>query len=140
LGYVEFNLATRMIRAGSFQRMLDMHIRLRKFEQKLASTVTADDCRKVIKDACEAFGFSGVKVSFRDYEFREDLPGAELDPRWTIRIPLGDRDYVNIMRPFDSAEQSLSLVPLVEILRKQLPEKLDSLALNCERAMAHSAN
>ena len=140
LGYVEFNLASRMLLAGSFQRMLDMQIRLRKFEQALAATLTTDDCRQVIKDACQTFGFSGVIVSFRDYEFREDLPGADLDARWTIRIPLGDRDYVNIMRPFDSAEQSLSLVPLVEILRKRLPAKLDSLALNRERVMAHSAN
>jgi UDP-GlcNAc:undecaprenyl-phosphate GlcNAc-1-phosphate transferase len=133
LGYVEFNLASRMLLGGSFRRMLDMQIRLRGFEQALAATTTIDDCRRVVTEACRNFGFSSVVVNFQDQIFREDFPGKEIEARWTVRIPLPDGGYVNMMQSFDLPEQSVFPALLVAILRTRLPEKLAALASDPQR-------
>jgi len=139
LGYQEFNLASRMLLAGSFQRMLNMQLELRKFEQSLSSATTMAECSRVVTEACQTFGFTGLRLSSRHHVFRTDVSGTESEERWTIRIPLPDGGHVNLMRSFDLPEQSLFLMPLVAILRTKLPEKLEAIAAEDEKQLQIAA-
>jgi UDP-GlcNAc:undecaprenyl-phosphate GlcNAc-1-phosphate transferase len=140
LGYVEFSLAGRMLLAGSFQRMLDSQLQLRKFEEELAATKQLKECWWVLTEACRKFGFAAVVVDFRGQTLRRAFMEQDPETCWMVRIPLAQRGYLTLTRPFDSSEQT-AVVAFVRVLRDRLPEKLESLALELpEKAFANRAS
>lgn len=140
LGYIEFSLASRMLLAGSFQRMLESQLRLRKFEEELAATMRLEECWRVLTEACQKFGFAGLVVEFRGRTLRKAFSEQDPETCWMVRIPLAGRGYLNLTRPFDCSEQT-AVVPFVQVLRDHLPKKLESLALELpEQALARTAN
>jgi UDP-GlcNAc:undecaprenyl-phosphate GlcNAc-1-phosphate transferase len=140
LGYVEFSVAGRMLLAGSFQRMLESQLYLRKFEEELAATKRLEECWRVLTEACRNFGFAGFVMEFRGRILRKTFFEQDPETCWMVRIPLAGRGYLSLTRPFDSSEQT-AVVPFVQMLRNRLPEKLESLALELrEQALAHTAN
>lgn len=140
LGYVEFSVAGRMLLAGSFQRMLESQLQLRKFEEELTATKRLEECWRVLTEACRKFGFAGFVIDFRGRTLRKTFFEKDPEACWVVRIPLAGRGYLSLTRPFDSSEQT-AVVPFVQMLRDRLPEKLESLALELrEHAFAHTAN
>ncbi len=136
LGYVEFNMAGRMLLSGSFQKQLDSQIQLRKFEQALSTAATIEECWAAMVEGSRALGFHGVELDLGYNVFRE---GADCGAGcWTVRIPLAGRKSATLTTRFDSPLTTPIVSPVVQMLRGQLMAKLESMA--GPRAMAHSAD
>lgn len=123
LGYVEFDTAGRMLLQGSFRNLLNAHITLNGLEGKLSSANTPDECWTILKNAYRDFGFCQVRLQLagRDYAENAAKPFSRV---WRVEIPLSDRDYVHLIREFDSAAKHSAVAPFAEVLRKSLEGKI----------------
>ena len=122
LGYAEFDLAGRLLFGGEFQRTVSAQLDLRKFRTALAAASTPADCWEVVREACSKFGFQHAQLclSGEIYEYSSGEPDA---PGWTMRVPLTNRDYAVLARPFESSVLPMTVAPFVDLLRRELAEK-----------------
>jgi UDP-GlcNAc:undecaprenyl-phosphate/decaprenyl-phosphate GlcNAc-1-phosphate transferase len=121
LEYSEFASAGRILFGGQFRRMIDVEARLKDFEANLAQAATVDDCWNHIRNGSRDFGFHEVKMNFsgRHFEDSHTAPGSA-KPRWQLRIPLRDSQYVNFYRGFDSQMDPLVISAFVETVQRGL--------------------
>ena len=69
------------------------------------------------------FGFHKLEMLLAGRKYSSP-DGAAAERSWNIRIPISDRDYVELTRPFDVPVQTAVVAPLADILRKTLEPKL----------------
>jgi len=122
LGYAEFDLAGRLLFSGEFQRTVSAQLDLRKLRAALLAAGTPAECWEAIRDAGVRFGFQQVRLSLGGeiYDYCGDDPET---PAWTLRIPLSNRDYAVLSRPFASSVLPMMVAPFVDLLRQTLAEK-----------------
>jgi UDP-GlcNAc:undecaprenyl-phosphate GlcNAc-1-phosphate transferase len=122
LGYVEFDLAGRLLFGGEFRRSVSAQLELRKFRAALAAAPTPAGCWEVIQEACGKFGFQQVRlcVAGENFEYAVDESRA---PCWTMRVPLANGDYAVLVRPFASDAMPMAVAPFVDSLREALVEE-----------------
>jgi hypothetical protein len=120
LDYSEFASAGRMFFGGKFRRMIDVEARLKDFESNLAKAATVEDCWDHIRAGSRDFGFHEVRMSFGGRIFADHRPDASAKPRWQLRIPLPDSQYVNFYRGFDSEMDPLVIGAFVEAVQHGL--------------------
>jgi UDP-GlcNAc:undecaprenyl-phosphate GlcNAc-1-phosphate transferase len=132
LGYVEFGVAGRMFIEGAFRRHLNTNIALQMFEARLVSATTADECWKVVQDSGKEFGFHTIDMTLagRRYEY---CNGGLPQPSWTVRIPLSERDFVELTREFDSNAHS-AVAPFADSIRKTIGPKVPGFERSAGRA------
>jgi UDP-GlcNAc:undecaprenyl-phosphate/decaprenyl-phosphate GlcNAc-1-phosphate transferase len=121
LDYSEFASAGRILFGGTFRRMIDVEARLKDFEAKLAKASTVEDCWDHIRAGSQEFGFHDVRMSYSGRVFEDchsDLSSAK--PRWQLRIPLPNSQYVNFYRGFDSEMDPLVISAFVETVQRGL--------------------
>ena len=135
LGYLEFGMAGRMFMEGAFRRLLNSHISLQAFEQRLSAAATPDHCFAVLKDAYREFGFCQIDAEFAGRAYRDcaELPLQS----WAMRVPLGAASYVELRRPFGATQQTNVVASFIDVLRKILTPKLA--AFDTPRRPADSA-
>ncbi len=113
LGYIEFGAAAKLL-GGKFRKLVDLDVRLRLFEERLGTAVSLVDCWTTIHAAAPEFGFEGVSLRIgqtRMTDFIASSPGG-----WQVRIPLGDREYINFHgssaqdHPVDGTSAFVSIV------------------------------
>jgi UDP-GlcNAc:undecaprenyl-phosphate GlcNAc-1-phosphate transferase len=122
LGYAEFGIAGRMIRARTFQRLLNAHVSLRAFEAALKSAPDLDACWEAIREICVEFGFQEVELVSADRVFCHRSP--DLDPgAWTIMIPLSADGWIHLTRNCRGATPPL-IAPLADMMREVLSARL----------------
>lgn len=140
LGYTEFTVAKRMFLHGGFSGLINAHVRLRQLEERL---VAADDqlaVWEVLWAGAREFGFCRVRLSLcgavysggsesrsassSDGHYREEEVSSA---SWSLRIPITDQDYVNLVREFQTEELPHGVAPLIEMLRRVLGQKAISL-------------
>jgi UDP-GlcNAc:undecaprenyl-phosphate/decaprenyl-phosphate GlcNAc-1-phosphate transferase len=121
LDYSEFASAGRMLFGGKFRRIIDVEARLKDFEANLAKASGVEDCWNHIRTGSRDFGFHEVRMSFAGRLF-EDLvsDSATAKPRWQLRIPLPDSQYVNFYRGFDSEMDPLVISAFVDAVQRGL--------------------
>src|SRR5580693_6103294 len=101
LDYTEFASASRMFLGGKFRQIIDVETRMADFETALAKAASVEDCWDQIRSGGQGFGFQEVRMSLCGRVFEEtSLDSAK--PRWQLRIPLPNSQYVNFSRDFDS--------------------------------------
>ena len=127
LGYAEFDLAGRLLFGGEFQRTVSAQLDLRKFRAALLTARTPAECWEVIREACAKFGFDEVRLSLAGEVYGHRGDGPEI-PAWTVRIPLSNRDYAVLSRPFASPVLPMVVAPFVDLLRQALGEKFPETA------------
>lgn len=115
LGYSEFGLATRLFFKGTFRQIIDVQFRLQQFERSLAAAQSLDHCWQAIQAGCGDFGFSGIRLHIRGRVF-ERKPEDGL-PYYQVRIPLGDTQYVNLYRSFETEGDATALTGFAQILQ-----------------------
>jgi len=121
LGYSEFAAAGRMLFGGRFRKIIDVETRLKDFEANLAKAETVDDCWDHIRTGSRDFGFHEVRMSFSGRLFEElHQEPTTVKPRWQLRIPLRDSQYVNFYRGFDSEMNPLVISAFVEAVQHGL--------------------
>ena len=126
LGYREFNLAGRMLRSGTFQRMLDAQMRMGALEEQLHQARTADACWMAIRQAARDLGFQRIAMRLGHRTYREDLHEAEASSCWTLRIPLSDTEFVEFAHAAKTALNPMTLAPLADLLPRVLVPRLSS--------------
>lgn len=119
LDYTEFASASRMFLGGKFRRIIDVETRMADFENSLAKAATVEECWERMRSGSQSFGFQEVRMCLSGRLFEE--PGPEpVKPRWQLRIPLSDSQYVNFAQDFDSDLNPLLLNAFVEAVQRGL--------------------
>jgi len=121
LDYTEFASAGRMFFGGRIRRMIDVEARLKDFETNLTKSVSVEDCWEHIRTGSRDFGFHDVRMNFSGRVFEECHIGTtNVKPRWQLRIPLPNSQYVNFYREFDSDLDPLVIGAFVESVQRGL--------------------
>lgn len=127
LGYAEFDLAGRLLFSGVFQRTVGAQLDLRKFRAAMVAAGTPADCWEVIREACGKFGFEQVRLSLAGEVFDGALhPSAASG--WTVRVPLTNGGYAELVRPFASDVLPMVVAPFLDCLRETLVQKFPEIA------------
>lgn len=127
LGYAEFDLAGRLLFSGEFQRSVSAQLDLRKFRDGLTAAATPAGCWEVIREACAKFGFEQVRLCLAGELFESGV-GDMGAAGWMVRVPLSNRDYATLMRPFASPALPMAVAPFVDSLREILIGKFPEAA------------
>ncbi|HTR37668.1 MAG TPA: MraY family glycosyltransferase [Bryobacteraceae bacterium] len=130
LEYAEFASAGRMFLGGKFRRIIDIETRLSDFQSSLSKADDVHDCWAKIRTGGREFGFQEVRMCMDGRVF-EDLPVAPASrtkPRWQLRIPLPDSQYVNFSRDFDSEMNSMVLSGFVQAVQHGLEARVSARA------------
>jgi len=110
-----------MLFGGRFRRIIDVEARLKDFEATLAKAESVEECWTHVRAGSRDFGFHEVRMSLSGRLF-EDLHSetSAAKPRWQLRIPLPDSQYVNFYRGFDSEMNPLVISAFVEAVQRGL--------------------
>lgn len=121
LGYTEFAVARDLLFGGELWRLIDARTRLTHVEQELAQAETLTACWQLLRKRIREFGFSGIRLSVQGRVFEDlELPTGAT---WQMRIPLPDRQYVNLYCALDS-EVTRSATAFARALESVLQQKL----------------
>jgi len=122
LDYTEFASASRMFLGGKFRRIIDIETRMADFQSSLSKSVTLEECWAQVKKGSSDFGFQEVRMSLSGRVFDEGCAGP-VKPRWQLRIPLSNAQYVNFARDFDSDMNPMVLSAFVEAVQRGLESR-----------------
>ena len=140
LDYTEFATASRMFLGGKFRRIIDIETRMTDFETSLSKAVTLEECWAQICKGSTDFGFQEVRMNLSGRVFEEPNKGPAR-PRWQLRIPLPNSQYVNFSRDFDSDMHPMVLSAFVEAVQRGMEARsvADAAATEVIRMPAASA-
>jgi hypothetical protein len=94
---------------------------LKDFETNLAKAVTVDNCWDHIRAGSRDFGFHDVRMCFSGRVFEEcHIETTAAKPRWQLRIPLPNSQYVNFYRGFESDMDPLVISAFVDAVQRGL--------------------
>jgi UDP-GlcNAc:undecaprenyl-phosphate GlcNAc-1-phosphate transferase len=119
LDYTEFASAGRMFLGGKFRQIIDVETRMADFETSLSKAASMEECWAQIRAGSQGFGFHEVRMSLCGRVFEESSL-SPTKPRWQLRIPLANSQYVNFSRDFDSNMNPLVLSAFVEAVQRGL--------------------
>ena len=123
LGYVEINMAGRLLIGGGFRRMLLGQLALRSYQERMKGAGSAEEAWGIVQETAREMGFHRVawQVAGTEWEarVREEVSGAE----WTAELPLRNGDWVRVSRPFESTVHQAAMGPFLDTLRGTLMEK-----------------
>jgi len=121
LDYAEFASASRMLFGGRMRRIIDVETRLKDFQANLAKAANVEECWAYIRSGSRDFGFHEVRMSFSGKLFEDVHAAATMAaPRWQLRIPLPESQYVNFYRGFDKEMDPLVISAFVEAVQRGL--------------------
>lgn len=123
LGYVEINMAGRLLLGGGFRRMLIGQLVIREFDEALRNAAGAESVWAVIRDAAKELGFDRVEMDLWGQRFSERFQTGESAAEWTAEVPLLSGDSVRLTRPFDRAPHQAAMGPFLDTLRKGVMAK-----------------
>jgi UDP-GlcNAc:undecaprenyl-phosphate GlcNAc-1-phosphate transferase len=125
LDYTEFASASRMFLGGKFRRIIDVETRIADFQSSLAKSATVEECWAHVRTGSQGFGFHEVRMSLEGRVFEEasSASSGPAKPRWQLRIPLSNAQYVNFSRDFDSDMNPLVLSAFVEAVQRGLESR-----------------
>ena len=128
LGYAEFSLARRLMSPASFRSNVSAQLYIRGLQQALESAGSLDDCFAVIRDACLKFDFVEIRLSVAGRLWQERLHAINGDPRWHLRIPLSETDYINFTRRNDSSILPMGVAPFMDVIQRSMMAKCAAIA------------
>ena len=119
LGYVEINMAGKLLLGGGFRRMLVGQLVIRGFQEDLRGARDHDSVWLVVRNAAKELGFERVTLQYRGRGFEVDLSRSAGD-EWTVEVPIGAGDFVRLSRPFGINTHQAAMGPFLDILRSSL--------------------
>lgn len=123
LGYVEINMAGRLLLGGGFRRMLIGQLVIRNFEDALRTAQGAEGVWAVIRNSAKELGFDQVHMTLWGETFSERFRTVDAAAEWTAEVPLWGGDSVRLTRPFDATMHQSAMGPFLDTLRKGLMAK-----------------
>jgi UDP-GlcNAc:undecaprenyl-phosphate/decaprenyl-phosphate GlcNAc-1-phosphate transferase len=139
LGYVELNMAGRLLIGGGFRRLLLGQLALRSYQESMKKAAGPREAWEIVQETAREMGFHRVAwhVAGTAWEARvlDEVSGAE----WTAELPLRNGDWVRLSRPFDSTVHQSAMGPFLDTLRGTLMEKSKSWEGGGDRKLAAGA-
>jgi UDP-GlcNAc:undecaprenyl-phosphate GlcNAc-1-phosphate transferase len=124
LRYSEFTLIGRLFRARTIQGLFDTQLVIERFAVDLFGAKTLEECWDVIRQYYPNLGFAAVRLQANGVLYR-DWPSHVIGPDyWTVRIPFGDQDFVELARPFGSEDLRSIVAPIANMLHQTLAKHL----------------
>ena len=125
LRYAEFGLASRLLFGGELQRTLGGQIKLERLAEEMGQADDEEQCWRLVSAAAQDFGFDSLRLSLRG-TMREQ-PGLKADASecWSLRVPVGEDDYFELTRRFESGVLPMMVAPFLDTLRRALEERLE---------------
>lgn len=98
LDYVEFGAFRRIFAGGSLTGALRTNIELSELRAAFAAAANTDECWQILRRSCVKFGFTQAALTLCSKSYLEPVADLSyLEHSWIIRIPLPDRDYVELV-------------------------------------------
>jgi UDP-GlcNAc:undecaprenyl-phosphate GlcNAc-1-phosphate transferase len=119
LGYVEINMAGRLLLGGGFRRMLIGQLIIRNFEEELRSAEDHEAVWLVVRTAAKELGFERIEMQFRGQSFAVHFSASTVE-EWAVDVPIGAGDYVRLTRPFGLHTHQSAMGPFLDTLRNGL--------------------
>jgi UDP-GlcNAc:undecaprenyl-phosphate GlcNAc-1-phosphate transferase len=125
LRYSELTLIGRLFRARTFHGFLDTQLLIERFAIALFGAKTIEECWDVIRRYYSDLGFAAVRLQANGVLYRDWPPHVVEPDYWTVRIPFGDRDFVELARPFGAEDLHSIVAPIVNMLHQTLAKRLE---------------
>jgi hypothetical protein len=120
LRYSELTFIGRLFRVRTIQRLFDTQLAIERFAMALFGAKTVEECWDAIRRFYPSLGFAAARLQANGVLYR-DWPSHVIEPDyWTVRIPFGDRDFVELARPFGSEDLHSIVVPIANMLHQTL--------------------
>jgi UDP-GlcNAc:undecaprenyl-phosphate/decaprenyl-phosphate GlcNAc-1-phosphate transferase len=119
LGYIEFNMAGRMLLQGSFRRLLNCQISINNFESALTLVSTPEGYWSVLNKAYKDFGFCQIEMQLAGHSYLENGAAPDAVRAWRLQIPLSGGDYVRLTREFGPNPQHNVVASFADVLRRR---------------------
>ncbi len=113
LGYVELNMASRLLFRGSFRRVLNAELALRSARLRLEAAQSAEEYWAGLDESCVEMGFQGCSLYVDGMRFSTE---SNLESGWWLTVPLGERGEVQLWHGFGSDKTVQLLAPFAELL------------------------
>jgi UDP-GlcNAc:undecaprenyl-phosphate GlcNAc-1-phosphate transferase len=126
LGYVEFDIARRMLLEGWFRRFIGSQISLRNLESSLSLARTPEECWSVLKETYRGFGFYNIQLELAGRSYTETADSPRIFKCWRLDIPLSPCDYVHLAREFGPNLEQTLVSPFADVVHRVLESKLAS--------------
>ena len=98
LDYVEFGAFRRLFADGTLRGALRTNIQLSELRVAFAAAANADECWQILRRSCATFGFKQAALTLCSKSYLEPVADLSyLESSWIIRIPLPERDYVELV-------------------------------------------
>jgi len=128
LGYVEINMASKLLFRGAFRRTLNAEMTLRGIADRLAKARSPEESWTAIRDTGRAMGFCHVRLSMDGQKFEDHLPdngcnGCGEGPcskAWSVVVPLEETGQVELRHVFPTNGTTSMVAPLANLLRQEL--------------------
>jgi len=126
LGYAEFDMARRIVLAGTLRRLLDSQLRLVTLRQDLVAAHTPDRCWEVLQHVYSDFGFTEIKLRLGGRFYSHTTNGHHVPNVWTIQIALSGTEYVRLSHEIGT-NASPVITPFADVISKVLQTKTTGL-------------
>jgi UDP-GlcNAc:undecaprenyl-phosphate GlcNAc-1-phosphate transferase len=124
LRYSEFALMGRLVRARTIQGVFDTQLAIEKFAVALFGAKSVEECWDVIRRYCPNLGFAAVRLQANGVLYRDWPAHVTVPDYWTVRIPFGDQNFVELARPFGSEDLHSIVGPIANMLHQTLAKHL----------------
>ena len=131
LRYAEFGLASRLLFGGELQRTLGGQLRLERLVEEVAEADSEEKCWRLVSAAARDFGFDSIRLTLRG-STREMTRLSSVDASvddsqpecWSLRVPVGEEDYFELTRRFESGVLPMMVAPFLDTLRRALEKRI----------------
>jgi UDP-GlcNAc:undecaprenyl-phosphate GlcNAc-1-phosphate transferase len=124
LRYSEITIIGRIFRARTIQGVFDAQLGIERFAVALFGAQTVEECWEIIRRYYPNLGFAAVRLQANGVLYR-DWPSHVIERDcWTVRIPFGDRNFIELARPFGSEDLSSTAAPIANMLHQALAKHL----------------
>lgn len=126
LGYVELNMAGRLLVGGGFRRVLVGQLALRSYEESIREATSAGEAWGAVTETALQLGFHHVSMEINGKRWETRLKDEVSGTEWTVELPLRKGDRLWLKRPFDSSVHQSALSPFFDTVRKTLVERSET--------------
>jgi UDP-GlcNAc:undecaprenyl-phosphate GlcNAc-1-phosphate transferase len=121
LGYVEFDIAGKLVFRGTMFRMVDDEVRLQQLRDALLCSDSVSECVQAFSTTCRDLGFAGVRLSVAGTTHEEAYQTSA--QAWQVRIPVVG-GYVNLSGTRGAEGRPLPLDAIAQLVQNTLARKL----------------
>ena len=110
-------------------------MRLERLAEEIGQAPRQQDCWRLVAAAARDFGFCTAQLSLNGHLREEIFVTSPAGERWSLRVPLGDADFLVLTRPFDSGVLPMMVAAFLDTVRRALCAKLQE--WNQEQPVTH---